>query len=126
MIGIVIYDIKKLENEETNTEVLNTETNNNKNNEVVENEEINEEQEPEEEYVGEEEKTSQEEEDTELSNDEKALQLAKEKWGEDDESVTYSIENKNGNIYHIAVKSNATTVIWYEVNIETWEISEFF
>ena len=124
MIGIVVYDTNKADE---NLNVAKTEITQNQNNETVK-EEIKEEQEEVEEekdeYIGEEEKNSQE--DEELTDDEKALQLAKEKWGENDESVTYSIENKNGNIYHIAVKSNATTVVWYEVNIETWEISEFF
>ena len=125
MIGLVIYDSKIANNEEKNVDVSKTEINQNQNNQVVE-EEIQEETDNSEEYVGEEEKESQEEETTELSNDEKALQLAKKEWGEDDNTVTYSIEEKKGNIYYIAVKSNATTISWYQVNTETWEISEFY
>ena len=128
MIGIVIYDTN---NAEKNIDVAKTEMNQNQNNETIK-EEIKEEEKEEtqkennDEYIGEEEKNSQEGEDIELTNEEKALQLAKEKWGENDNTVTYSIEEKNGNIYYIAVKSDAKTVLWYEVNIETWEISEFY
>lgn len=126
MIGLVIYDSKIANNEEKNVDVSKTEINQNQNNQVVEEEIQKEETDNSEEYVGEEEKESQEEETTELSNDEKALQLAKKEWGEDDNTVTYSIEEKKGNIYYIAVKSNATTISWYQVNTETWEISEFY
>lgn len=76
-------------------------------------------------YIGEEEREPIGEEDTQLTKDEKALQLAKEKWGEDT-SVTFNIEEKKENIYYIAVKSNATVISWYEVNTETWTISEFY
>lgn len=125
MIGLVVYDSKKINDEDKNVDVSKTEINQTQNNQVIE-EEIKEEDNNNEEYIGEEEKESQEEEDTELTKDEKALQLAKKEWGEDDNTVTYSIEEKKGNIYYIAVKSNATTISWYEVNTETWEISEFY
>ena len=84
-----------------------------------------EEKEPEEEYVGEEEKETQKEENTEISKDEKAIELAKQTYGEDD-SVTFSIEEKKDNIYYIAVKSNATVISWYEVDTDEWTISEFY
>ncbi len=84
-----------------------------------------EEKEPEEEYVGEEEKETQKEENTQISKDEKAIQLAKQTYGEDD-TVTFSIEEKKDNIYYIAVKSNATVISWYEVNTDDWTISEFY
>ena len=125
MIGLVIYDSRNSNSEENNVDISKTEINQNQNNQVIE-EEIKEEENNNEEYVGEEEKESQEEATTELSNDEKALQLAKKEWGEDDNTVTYSIEEKKDNIYYIAVKSNATTISWYQVNTETWEISEFY
>ena len=125
MIGLVIYDSKNSNSEENKVDISKTEINQNQNNQVIE-EEIKEEENNNEEYVGEEEKESQEEATTELSNDEKALQLAKKEWGEDDNTVTYSIEEKKDNIYYIAVKSNATTISWYQVNTETWEISEFY
>ena len=125
MIGLVIYDSKNSNSEENKVDISKTEINQNQNNQVIE-EEIKEEENNNEEYVGEEEKESQEEATTELSNAEKALQLAKKEWGEDDNTVTYSIEEKKDNIYYIAVKSNATTISWYQVNTETWEISEFY
>lgn len=84
-----------------------------------------EETQPEEEYVGEEEKEAQEEENTEISKDEKAIELAKQTYGEDD-TVTFSIEEKKDNIYYIAVKSNATVISWYEVDTDNWTISEFY
>lgn len=86
---------------------------------------VEEETQPEEEYVGEEEKEAQEEENTEISKDEKAIELAKQTYGEDD-SVTFSIEEKKDNIYYIAVKSNATVISWYEVDTDNWTISEFY
>ena len=83
---------------------------------------------PKQEYVGEEEKNSSEEEKKEATNakskDEKAIELAKKEWGEDD-SVKFSIEEKKGSMYYIAVKSDANVISWYEVNTETWEINDF-
>ena len=77
----------------------------------------------EEQYVGEEENNAQKE-DT-RSNDEKAIDLVKKQWGNDD-SVTFSIEKKNGTKYYVAVKSSSSTeTVWYVVNIETWEVSEY-
>lgn len=86
---------------------------------------VEEETQPEEEYVGEEEKEAQEEENTEISKDERAIELAKQTYGEDD-TVTFSIEEKKDNIYYIAVKSNATVISWYEVDTDNWTISEFY
>ena len=129
MVVMVLYESKINENKDKNITNAQLETSQKQENEIIENNTINddeEEQEKEEEYIGEEEKESQEEVDEELTKDEKAIQLAKEKWGIDDNTVTYSIEEKKGNIYYIAVKSNATTISWYEVNTETWEISEFY
>ena len=127
MVAMVLYESKINGNKDKNISNAQIETSQQQENEIIENDTINdEEQEKEEEYMGEEEKESQEEVDEELTKDEKAIQLAKEKWGSDDATVTYSIEEKKGNIYYIAVKSNATTISWYEVNTETWEISEFY
>lgn len=88
-----------------------------------------EEQEPtettdkEQEYVGQEESNSQEE--TTENKDEKAIQLVKNEWGKDD-TVTFSIEKKNGSKYRVAVRDNSTSVLaWYEVDTETWEVSEY-
>ena len=76
-------------------------------------------------YVGQEEQESNEEADVAKTKDEKAIELAKKEWGENDTSVTYSIEQKDGNIYYIAVKSNATVEQWYEVDTENWTIKEY-
>ena len=94
--------------------------------EEVPDETVTENNESDDEYVGQEEKESESSEnDEKQSNDEKAIDLAKKEWGEDS-SVQFSIEEKKENKYYIAVKSNATVVAWYEVNIDTWEISEFY
>ena len=74
------------------------------------------------EYVGEEENNSQKE--TSQSNDEKAIDLVKKEWGNDD-SVTFSIEQKNGTKYYVAVKSENEPTVWYEVDTETWKVSEY-
>lgn len=126
LIGVyVVYqeeNIKtdnKVENKITNT--TNNTTNNIKNNEVSNTTNTV----PDDNYIGKEEEESNVKEDTELTTDEKALKMAKERWGEDD-SVTFNIEKKNGNIYIISVNSNATTVFWYQVNTKTWEISDYY
>ena len=55
---------------------------------------------------------------------EEALELAKEECGEDD-SVYYTIDNQAENIYNISVRSKETTatLIEYEVNVNTQEVS---
>ena len=74
--------------------------------------------------MGEEEQEPQKEEPTTQSKDEKAIDLAKKEWGEDD-SVKFSIEEKKGSKYYVAVKRDATVISWYEVDTETWKISEY-
>ena len=65
------------------------------------------------------------EEEPEMSTDEKVIDLVKKEWGKDD-SVTITIEKKNGNKYRVAVRDTSTTVLqWYEVNIDTWKVSEY-
>ena len=78
--------------------------------------------EDEKEFVGEEENTPKQEVTENL--DEKAIQLVKKEWGEDD-SVTFSIEKKKGDKYYVAVKSDSAQTVWYEVDIKTWEVSEY-
>ena len=75
-----------------------------------------------EDYVGEEENNSQKE--TTQSNDEKAINLVKKQYGNDN-SVTFSIEQKNGTKYYVAVKGSDTETTWYEVDTETWQVSEY-
>lgn len=74
------------------------------------------------EYLGEEENNSQVE--TSQSNDEKAINLVKKEYGNDN-SVTFSIEQKNGTKYYVAVKSENEPTVWYEVDTENWEVSEY-
>ena len=91
--------------------------------EPVESENIIQEEETEE-YVGEEEQETQKEETTPQNKDEKAIDLVKKEWGEDD-TVTFNIEEKNGSKYYVAVKKDATVISWYEVDTENWEINEY-
>lgn len=135
IVGWIIYDQK------SNNEVENTISINNAQNEqnkqqieveepVVEELENSKEEEEvtteskEPEYIGKEEVDSKEE-TTEKTPEEKAIELAKQTWGED-KDVIYSLEEKKGKIYYVAVKSNASVLLWYEINTETWEISEFY
>ena len=91
--------------------------------EPVESENIIKEEETEE-YVGEEEQETQKEETTTQNKDEKAIDLVKKEWGEDD-TVTFNVEEKNGSKYYVAVKKDATVISWYEVDTENWEINEY-
>lgn len=63
-------------------------------------------------------------EDVAKSIDEKVIDLVKKECG-NDESVSFSIERKKGTKYYVAVKSNDVENIWYEVDTETWEVSEY-
>ncbi len=72
--------------------------------------------------VGEEENKTPE--NTEKSKEEKAIELVKKQWGNDD-SVTFSIEQKNGTKYYVAVKSETKPTMWYEVDTESWKVSEY-
>lgn len=80
-------------------------------------------------YVGEEEKESQEQveeeqKESKQTDDEKVIELAKKEWGNDD-SVSFSIEEKKDNKIYVAVKNDATVIQWYEVNTNDWTISEY-
>lgn len=110
-------DNKEIENEEE----LDDNQEENQDSENGKNEQIDEtEKEPE--FVGEEENNTNE--DASQSKDEKAINLVKKEYGNDD-TVTYSIEQKNGIKYYVAVKGSDTETIWYEVDTETWEVSEY-
>lgn len=131
LIGIIVWitynqiiNSQKEEKNTTNT-IATNETTNTINVEENQEEEENTPVESNDDYIGIEEEESANEENTEKTTDERAIELAKETWGEDD-SVTFSIERKDGNVYYIAVSSNATTISWYQVNIDTWEISEYY
>ena len=73
-------------------------------------------------YAGEEEKESEQEEELKQSNDERTIELAKKEWGNDPDA-TFSIDEKKGSKYYVAVKKDGNTVEWYEVDTETWKIS---
>ena len=83
------------------------------------------EEQPKEEYVGEEEQEVNTKEDTTKTKDQRAIELAKNEWGEDN-TVTFSVEEKKGSKYYVAVKSDAIVITWYEIDTETWEISEYY
>ena len=141
LVGSIVYEEminmnKQTQNTWNPTINQDEENNSNKENEILENEtqgenenlnEVEEEKiettDKEQEYVGKEESNSQEE--TTENKDNKAIQLVKKEWGED-KTVTFSIEKKNGTKYRVAVRDNSTTVLaWYEVDTETWEVSEY-
>ena len=137
LVGSIVYEeIINMNKQQTqNTLAPETEDeepdNTNKNEEIldetesenqVEDEEKTETTDEEQEYVGEEESNVEE---PIQSKDEKVIDLVKKEWGQDD-SVTFSIEKKNGSKYRVAVRDNSTTVLaWYEVDTETWEVSEY-
>ena len=88
-----------------------------------ENEENPVEEPKDEEYVGEEENIT--EEKPEVSTDQKVIDLVKKEWGKDSNAI-FSIEKKNGTKYRVAVRDSSTTVLaWYEVDTQTWEVSEY-
>ena len=60
-----------------------------------------------------------------MAKEEKAIELAKKEWGENDSNVTYNVEQKEGNVYYIAVRLNDQVQKWYEVNTEKWTIQEY-
>ena len=118
-------DKEKTENEQENKkDDLKIEEDNNENEQNINNkDEENNIKEDETEYVGEEEKNDKET-NSGKTTEEKVIDLAKQEWGEDT-TVIFSIEEIKGNKYYVAVKSEATTVCWYLVDVETWEISEY-
>ena len=59
------------------------------------------------------------------SKEERAIELAKQEWGETDTSVDYTIEQKDGNKYYISVKKGTIVQLWYEVDTENWTISQY-
>ena len=59
-----------------------------------------------------------------VNPDEKAIDLAKQEWGETAENYLFAVEDIQGNIYRIAVISNATTIGYIEVNLDTGEAKE--
>ena len=143
LVGSIVYEeminMNRQQPQETLNPTVNEDEENHSNEEVVpvekedeiqvenwnevKEEEKTETPDNEQEYVGEEESNAQEE--TTENKDDKAIQLVKKEWGED-KTVTFNIEKKNGTKYRVAVRDNSTTVLaWYEVDTETWEVSEY-
>lgn len=79
--------------------------------------------EPTQNYVGKEEQESSEQSGTE-NPEQTAIDFAKEKWGETSSSYNFVVENVEGNVYHIAVISNAITIAYMDVDLETGEVTE--
>lgn len=134
LVGSIVYEeiinMNKQPISDTSTSTTQKETENKDEKEeieqeppVIENEEVTSENGEQEEYEGEEEKKTEVDDNTQ-SIEEKVIQLAKKEWGNDD-TVIFSIVNKAGSKYRISVTKEATTLKWYEVDIETWEISEY-
>ena len=128
MIGSIVYEEKiNLSKQQSENLIESDEQNEAENNiskddsEIEQVEEDEETQQDDEQYLGEEEKN---EGDSTQSNDEKAIEAVKKEWGNDD-SVTFSIEQKNGTKYYVAVKSENEPTVWYEVDTETWEVNEY-
>lgn len=84
-----------------------------------------EEKDSEDNYVGKEEKNSEDTVNASKTNDERAIELAKNKWGETDETVLFNIEQKDGSLYYVAVRKDTQVMKWYEVNTELWTIEEY-
>lgn len=78
-------------------------------------------------YVGKEEKedNTDEKESEPQTKEEKAIELAKKEWGENDTNVTYNVEQKEGNIYYVAVRANDQVQKWYEIDTGKWTIREY-
>jgi len=129
LIGSIVYEetinMSKQPTQNTTSIKDNEVKNNDVKNDVVKDEENESKQETtnDDEFVGEEEQETSKEDNTK-SKDEKAIQLAKDEWGDDD-TVTFSVEKKKDTKYYVAVKSAATVLQWYEVDTDTWEISEY-
>lgn len=146
IIGVKIESIEKAEYTFSEVDIEANEVNNISENSINENLTNNEEvtdkgieQEPEEEKI---ENTSQQSSNIDSANtisvpsesneqnvEQEAINLAKKNWGEDrEQDVYYYVEEKlSEKIYVVSVRSKKTTatLIDYEVNLETGEVSEY-
>lgn len=61
------------------------------------------------------------------TDDEKAIALAKNTWGAQDDAVAFNIAKKEGKTYYVSVNNKETTAVlaWYEINIENGEVSDY-
>ena len=73
-------------------------------------------------YVGTEEQATN---NTEQTEEERVIELVKNEYGTD-QGVTFSIANKDGNIYYVSVNDEATTAVltWYSVDISTNTVTQ--
>lgn len=60
------------------------------------------------------------------TDEQKVVELAKKKWGENDNSVSFNIVNREGHIFKVSVNNKATTAVlaWYTVNLATGEVTQ--
>ena len=63
-------------------------------------------------------------ENTGINKEQRAIELAKKAWGENSDAYTFSIDYIEGNIYHVQVISNAQTIGYFDVNMETEQVTE--
>ena len=76
------------------------------------------------EIVGKEEQESNQETGG-INLEEKAINLAKQKWGQNSEAYIFKVDYVEGDIYHVAVVSNAMIISYMDVNIKTEEVTEY-
>ena len=76
------------------------------------------------EVVGQEEEESNQETGG-INPEEKAINLAKQKWGQNSDAYIFKVDYVEGDIYHVAVVSNAMIISYMDVNIKTEEVTEY-
>lgn len=120
---LITIENENVNNTNTTREVKEDENNITDNNNIEENNLLNENTTSD--VVGREEKESEKEDDSSENKDQKAIELVKKEWGNDDNSVYFNIANKNGNKYTISVNSSETTevIAWYDVDLETQKVT---
>ena len=60
-----------------------------------------------------------------VNPEEKAINLAKQKWGQNSDAYIFKVDYVEGDIYHVAVVSNAMIISYMDVNIKTEEVTEY-
>ena len=61
------------------------------------------------------------------TDEQRAIALAKNKWGVSDNTVNFNIANHDGKIYYVSVNNSETSAVitWYKINVETEEVSDY-
>lgn len=61
------------------------------------------------------------------TDEEKAIALAKNTWGAQDDSVTFNVARSDGKTFYISVNSKETTEVlaWYKINVENEEVENY-